>query len=110
MKGARDVVGLSYLRRVRAGDGRSMPRSGAGVYLELYVRRLEEARLENEAAAVAKRGQQVERRLEELRRQITRLERVVGSPGASGQEPDADGGRGRGAARAGRWNTFTLEL
>lgn len=104
MRGVTDVSGLRNIRSMHTTGQRSMPRRQGSTYLDLYMLRVEKGRLEKEAALLARRSQGLQKRLEEIRQQMERLER-------SAQTERPDNGGEKGAERSApskRWKTFSM--
>ena len=89
---------------MRTTRRRSMPGRQGSTYLELYMLRLEQERLEKEAAQLEKRSQGIQKRLAEIRKQIEGLERSAQSGRPSNGAKEA--AKQRGPAK--KWKTFSI--
>jgi predicted nucleic acid-binding Zn-ribbon protein len=113
MKGGTDVRGLRDIRTMRTVSRRSMPRKSGSAYLDLYMLRLEQERLQREAAQLDKRSQgiqertqAIQKRLGEIQKLIERLERLTRSEGPNNGVKKA--AEPSGPAKR-KWKTFPLK-
>lgn len=106
MRGVTDVTGLRDIRSMHTTGQRSMPRRQGSAYLELYMLRVEQGRLEQEAALVAKRHQGIQKRLGEIQKQMEGL----GSQ-ADSERPSNGGEKTvrRNAPDGKKWKTFSMQ-
>jgi hypothetical protein len=104
MRGVTNVTGLRDIRSMRTTGQRSMPRRQGSAYLELYMLRVEQERLEKEAALLAKRSHGLQKRLGEIQKQMEALGRSADS------ERPSNGGKKTGErnAPAKRWKSFSM--
>jgi len=108
MKGQTDVNGLRDIRGMRSAGRLSVLQGKGRVHLDLYMLRIEEERLEREAALVARRSQAIWKRLGEIREQVRALA-ALPKPGlAAGTGQPAAEPRGEGMS-ARPWKTFALK-
>lgn len=105
MRGVTDATGLRDNRSMHTTGLRSMPRRQGSAYLELYMLRVEQGRLEKEAALLAKRSQGIQKRLDEIQKQTERLE-----PSAQTERPSNGGKKAaeRNAPDVKKWKTFSM--
>lgn len=105
MRGVTDARGLRDVRSMHTTGLRSMPRRQGSAYLELYMLRVEQERLEKEAALLSKRSQGIQKRLEEIQKQTERLK-----PSAQAERPSNGGAKAtERSASAKRWKTFSMD-
>lgn len=107
MRGLTDVNGLRDIRGMRSAGRLSILQGQGRAYLDLYMLRIEEERLEREAALVARRGRAISKRLGEIRDQMRALGQPPGAERApgSGQRAAEPGGEGKSRRP---WKTFAL--
>ncbi|MFH1763042.1 MAG: hypothetical protein ABIF09_02515 [Gemmatimonadota bacterium] len=104
MRGVTDARGLRDVRSMHSTGQRSMPRRQGSTYLELYMLRVEQERLEKEAVLLAKRHQGIQKRLGEIQKQMEDLGRSADSGRPS------NGGK-KAAERSPnrkKWKTFSM--
>ncbi|MBI5379594.1 MAG: hypothetical protein HZA23_05495 [Nitrospirae bacterium] len=91
---------------MRTPGQRSIPRRQGSAYLELYMLRVEQGRLEQEAALLAKRHQGIQKRLGEIQKQMEGLE-----PSARTERPSNGGKKAaeRNATDEKKWKTFSMK-
>ena len=105
MRGVTDATGLRDIRSMHTTGLRSMPRRQGSAYLDLYMLRVEQGRLEKEAALLAKRSQGIQKRLEEIQKQTERLE-----PSAQTERPRTGAAKAaERSAPAKKWKTFSMD-
>jgi hypothetical protein len=105
MRGVTDITGLRDIRSLRTIGRRSIPRVQSSAYLELYMLRKEQDRLEKESALLEKRRKGIRKRLSDIQRQMEDLERSARSDrpdngGEKAAEPNSPAKR--------KWKTFAL--
>ncbi len=69
-RGVSDISGLRKIRTMHSASKRSIPRVASSAYLDLYMLRKEEERLEKEDAILEKRKAAIQKRLEDIKKEI----------------------------------------
>ena len=69
-RGVSDISGLRNIRSMHSAGKRSIPRVASSAYLDLYMLRKEEERLEKEDAVLEKRKAAIQKRLEDIKKEI----------------------------------------
>lgn len=72
-RGVSDISGLRKIRTMHSASKRSIPRVASSAYLDLYMLRKEEERLEKEDAILEKRKAAIQKRLEDINKEIEML-------------------------------------
>ena len=75
-RGVSDVGGLRNIRSMHSTGKRSIPRVASSAYLDLYMLRKEEERLEKEDAILEKRKVGIQKRLEDIKKEMEVLEKL----------------------------------
>lgn len=91
IRGVTDVSGLRDIRSLHTSGRRSIPRVQSSAYLDLYMLQKAKDRLEKEAALLIKRGQAIEKRLSEIRKQMDSLQRSAKPQPPIDQRDDSKG-------------------
>ena len=73
-RGVGDIGGLRNIRSMHSSGKRSIPRVESSAYLDLYMLRKEEERLEKEDAILEKRKVAIQKRLEDIKKEKEALE------------------------------------
>lgn len=107
MRGVADARGLRDIRSMHSGGGRSIPGVQRSGYLDLYMLRKQEERLEREAALLDKRARGIQKRLGDIRRQMEKLELSAPSHGRAARD-GASAMPGQ-PARQKQWKRFSTE-
>jgi len=85
VKSAPALSGMRNIRTMSGSRKGSIPHRSESIYLRLYMLQTENDRLDQEFTSVKKRRLTLKRRMDEIRKEIDRLERQKGmglSPGA----------------------------
>lgn len=102
MRGVSDIGGLRAMKSMHTTGRRSIPRVQGSTYLDLYMRKKEKERLEKELSILDKRKRGIEKRLQEVSKEIEVLEK----PEQKRPIRDQDGGSVRITDRG--WKTMEL--
>ena len=73
-RGVGDIGGLRNIRSMHTSGKRSIPRVEGSAYLDSYMLRKEEERLEKEDAMLQKRKAAIQKRLEDIKKEKEALE------------------------------------
>ena len=73
-RGVGDIGGLRNIRSMHTSGKRSIPRVESSAYLDFYMLRKEEERLEKEDAILEKRKAAIQKRLEDIKKEKEALE------------------------------------
>ena len=73
-RGVGDIGGLRNIRSMHTSGKRSIPRVESSAYLDFYMLRKEEERLEKEDAMLQKRKAAIQKRLEDIKKEKEALE------------------------------------
>jgi len=73
-RGVGDIGGLRNIRSMHTSGKRSIPRVESSAYLDFYMLRKEEERLEKEDAMLEKRKAAIQKRLEDIKKEKEALE------------------------------------
>ena len=75
-RGVSDISGLRNMRSMHSTGQRSIPRVASNAYLDLYMLRKENERLEKEEAILEKRKAVIQKRLEDIKKEMELLEKL----------------------------------
>ncbi|MEK6582540.1 MAG: hypothetical protein AABZ25_09170 [Nitrospirota bacterium] len=75
-RGVSDVSGLRNIRSMHSTGKRAIPRAASSAYLDLYMLRKENERLEKEDAILEKRKVGIQKRLEDIKKEMEVLEKL----------------------------------
>jgi len=68
-RGVSDISGLRNIKSMHSAGKRSIPSVASSAYLDLYMLRKEEERLEKEDAILEKRKAAIQKRLEDIKKE-----------------------------------------
>jgi hypothetical protein len=74
MRGVSDIGGLRAIKTLHTTGRRSILRVQGSAYLDLYMRKKEKERLEKELSILERRRKGIEKRLQEISKEIELLE------------------------------------
>ncbi len=73
-KGVSDISGLRNIKSMQTTDRRSRPRVASSAHLDLYMLGKEKERLENEDVLIDKRKAGIQKKLDDIRKEMEVLE------------------------------------